>query len=300
MAKVSYNIYYIYNTGTVRSEKQNMFGYVTPYEPELRVKEQRLYKSVYCGLCKSMGKRVCSESRMTLSYDMVFLALLRFLLVEERLEFEKGRCAASPFKKKVFISSNPTLEYCGAAGALLAYHNVRDDVNDKKGSKKLFAKLLLSSFKRMKKKAALPELDKVISLKLDELNALEKTADATPDMLGSKFGELLSEVFSYEIEGSNNLIAREIGYHIGKWIYVLDAADDYEKDKKRGEFNPIDEFVPERIESALNLELEAVSRAFELITPYDEGIMSIVSNILYLGMPHKAKNVISRTKEITT
>ena len=80
-----------------------MFGYVTPLEPELRVKEQRLYKAVYCGLCRTMGKRVCSESRLTLSYDMVFLALVRFLLSEERLELEDVRCGTSLHKKKTVI-----------------------------------------------------------------------------------------------------------------------------------------------------------------------------------------------------
>ena len=64
-----------------------MFGYVTPYESELRVKEQLFYKSTYCGLCKTMGKRVCNESRLTLSYDIVFLALVRFLLTEEKVEY---------------------------------------------------------------------------------------------------------------------------------------------------------------------------------------------------------------------
>ena len=68
-----------------------MFGYVTPLEGELKVKELQFYKSTYCGLCKAMGKRVCSESRMTLSYDVVFLVLVRFLLQEERISFVKTR-----------------------------------------------------------------------------------------------------------------------------------------------------------------------------------------------------------------
>ena len=96
-----------------------MFGYVKPYVPELKVRQNELYKAVYCGLCKTMGKRVCNESRLTLSYDIVFLALVRFLLTEEKLEFVKGRCAVSPFKKKVILKSNPSLEYSAAVGALL-------------------------------------------------------------------------------------------------------------------------------------------------------------------------------------
>lgn len=273
-----------------------MFGYVTPYESELRVKEQLFYKSTYCGLCKTMGKRVCNESRLTLSYDIVFLALVRFLLTEEKLEFRKGRCAVSPFKKKPIMKSNPSLEYSAAVGALLAYHNIADDVKDKKGFKRFLSRFLLLSARRMKKRAALPELDEFIKTKLDELDALEGSDDVTLDSAAQIFGELLSMIFAYGLDGEKKLIASEIGLHIGRWIYIADAADDYEKDKKRGEFNPLTELVPERIKTSLTLELEGASRAIELIEPYDHGIMNIVTNIIYLGLTYRADKIVKEEK----
>ena len=269
-----------------------MFGYVTPFEGELRVKEQAFYKSAYCGLCKTMGKRVCNESRLTLSYDIVFLALVRFLLTEEKIEFCKGKCAVSPFKKKAIMKSNPTLEYSAAVGALLAYHNIADDVRDKKGIKKLISRFLLFSARRMKKKAGLPELDAFIKTKLDELNLLESSSDVTVDSAAQIFGELLAKIFAYGLDGEKKMIASEIGLHIGRWIYIADAADDFEKDVKRGEFNPMTELVPERIKISLTLELEGVSRAVELIDPYDCGIMNIVTNIIYLGLTYRADKIV--------
>ncbi len=269
-----------------------MFGYVTPLESELRVKELNFYKSTYCGLCKTMGKRVCNESRLTLSYDIVFLALVRFLLTEEKLEFKSGSCAVSPFKKKAIMLSNPTLEYSAAVGALLAYHNIADDVKDKKGIKKLLSRFLLFSAKRMKKKAALLDLDLFIKNKLGELDAIEKSDEVTLDSAAQVFGELLAEIFACDLGAQAKLIASEIGLHIGRWIYIADAADDFEKDKKRGEFNPLTELNAERIKISLTLELEAVSRAVELITPYDDGIMNIVKNIIYLGLTSKANKIV--------
>ncbi|MBQ8254710.1 MAG: hypothetical protein IJY94_04320 [Clostridia bacterium] len=273
-----------------------MFGYVTPLEGELKVKEQAFYKSAYCGLCKTMGKRVCNESRLTLSYDIVFLALVRFLLTEEKLEFVNGKCAVSPFKKKPIMKSNASLEYSAAVGALLAYHNIADDVKDKKGIKRTLSRFLLFSAKRMKKRAALPDLDAFIKNKLDELDALEKSDEVTLDSAAQIFGELLSEIFANGLEGEGKLIAHEIGQHIGRWIYIADAADDYEKDVKRGEFNPLTELAPERIRISLTLELEAVSRAVELITPYDDGIMNIVKNIIYLGLPYRRDKIVKEEK----
>lgn len=269
-----------------------MFGYVTPLEGELKVKEHRLYKAVYCGLCRAMGKRVCTESRLTLSYDMVFLALVRFLLDEEPLTLEQIRCGTSVHKKRTVIARNPVLDYCGAAGAVLTYHNIADDVRDKKGFRRLAARLLLISAKRMRKKAALPILDGEVGALLTRLDGEESSADASPDSCASVFGELLGHVFAYGYEGEKRLIAYEIGFHTGKWIYLLDAADDFERDKKRGEFNPLTELSPERVMCSLNLELEGVSRALSLITPYDMGIMELTENIIYLGMPYRAKKIL--------
>ncbi len=274
-----------------------MFGYVTPLEGELKVKEQQFYKSTYCGLCKTMGKRVCSESRLTLSYDIVFLALVRFLLTDEETSFRTGRCALSPLKKRAIMKENPTLEYSAAVGALLAYHNIADDVKDKKGLRRQISRFLLFSAKRMKKKADLPDLDRFIEGKLCDLDILEHSEGASVDSAAQLFGELLSKIFYYGLEGERRLVASELGLHIGRWIYIADAADDYEKDKKRGEFNPLAEFSPDRIRVSLTLELEGASRALELITPRDDGIMSVVKNIVYLGLPSRIDKIVKDRTE---
>ncbi|MBR4880562.1 MAG: hypothetical protein IKU19_01430, partial [Clostridia bacterium] len=99
------------------------------------------------------------------------------------------------------------------------------------------------------------------------------------------FGELLGEVFGY---GTRNAELYNFGYHIGKWIYILDAADDFEKDKKSGEYNPLSEFdrLPrEALLVALTLELEAAYNAFERLEKKNEVLSSIIENILTLGMP---------------
>ena len=271
-----------------------MFGYVTPLTDELKVKEHLFYKSVYCGLCRCMGKRVCNESRVTLSYDIVFLALVRFALVGEKLEFSKGRCMASPLKQKVFLKSNPSLEYCSAAGALLAYHSLYDNVADTHGIKKVGAKIALSLSKRLRKNAALPLLDEMICGKLSELSEIEKSGEATLDSAAEKFGELLSEVFSFGLEGGNKRIASQLGYHIGKWIYTADAVDDFEDDKKENSFNPLDGIDKELLRCSMNLELEALSSAEALISYSDIGIKNIVENIIYLGLPSKMEKLLSK------
>jgi hypothetical protein len=271
-----------------------MFGYVTPKTEELLVKEHNLYKSIYCGLCKAMGKRVCHESRMTLSYDVVFLVLIRLRLSGEAVSFRAERCAASPFRKKAVMERNHALDYGAAAGALLAYHNLADDAADKRGFRRAIAVTLRGMAKRMRRKADLPALDAVLSERMAELAAWEKSGEATADGVADVFGRLLAEVFGYGLEGTDKRLSEAVGYHVGKWIYLLDAADDYEKDGRRGEFNPLPERDVASLRCALNLELDAASRAMELMPDGDPGIKRILENILYRGMPAKMEKILTR------
>ncbi len=271
-----------------------MFGYVTPLTEELKVKEHIFYKSVYCGLCRCMGKRVCTESRLTLSYDVVFLVLVRLALTGETQEFDTGRCVASPLKKKVFLKPNETLSYSAAAGALLAYYNLADNARDSRGAAKAGAGVLLGMLGRMRKKAGIPELDRLISGKLSALTEQERSGCATLDSAASLFGELLSEVFAYGLEGSGARIASQIGYHVGKWIYTADAADDFSDDRKKGSFNPLPGLDKEALRCSMTLELEAAAAAIALISLSDTGIRNIIENILYLGMPSRMEKILSR------
>ena len=58
-----------------------MLGYIRTSQGELRVREYEVYRALYCGLCKHMGKCTGQCSRMTLSYDFVFLAALRSIIL---------------------------------------------------------------------------------------------------------------------------------------------------------------------------------------------------------------------------
>ena len=276
-----------------RASGGDMFGYVTPLVDELKVKEHIFYKSVYCGLCRCMGKTVCPESTVTLSYDVVFLVLVRMALTGCTAEFGTGRCAASPMKKKPYMRSNAELEYCAAAGALLAYYNIEDNAHDGRGMKKFAAKTALLFSRRMRKNAGLDGRSGIISDKLSELSEIEKSGEKDPDRAAEKSGEMTAEVFCHSLEGGAARIAREIGFHVGKWVYFADAADDYYRDLKSGEYNPLPAPDSESLRCAMNLELEGAAAAFELIGDADPGIKNIIGNILYLGMPARAEKILS-------
>lgn len=53
-----------------------MFGYVRPAADRLTQEQTDLFRSAYCGLCRTLGRRYGLPARMILNYDLAFLAIL--------------------------------------------------------------------------------------------------------------------------------------------------------------------------------------------------------------------------------
>ena len=81
--------------------ENDMFGYVKPVVGDLLVKEHEFYRATYCGICRAMKKYTGKLSNVTLSYDSVFLALLRMLYIDDSdFGCEMRRCIAHPAKNQ--------------------------------------------------------------------------------------------------------------------------------------------------------------------------------------------------------
>ncbi len=269
-----------------------MFGYIKPMTEELKVKEHELYKSIYCGLCSAMGEHICTSNRLTLSYDIVFLALVRCCITGENIHIEKKRCMVHPVKPRNRAYIPETLRYCARVSALLTYYNIKDDIED---GGNLSSRLLLPSAKRYMKKADMPDLGDTIRTHLDELSSLEKK-EGSLDRNADCFGRLLGEVFAYGLDCAE---LYNFGYHIGKWIYIIDAADDFEKDKKAGEYNPLSEYdsLPrEVLNITCTLELEAAYNSFNRTDTCNQVLKAIIENILTLGMPKVCNEITGDNK----
>ena len=285
-----------------------MFGYIRADKPEMRLREYEYYKGVYCGLCRALGKCGGQCARMTLSYDFAFMALVRMAVEESVPTFKARRCIAHPAKKHPVAESNDILEFCAAASLLLSYHKVKDDIADEKGRKKLIAKMTLPFLGGMKRKPSKKyrELEDALVASLTALSDYEKNqAEPSLDRPAEIFGGLLADIMSYGLSGKNKKIAEKIGKHVGKWIYIVDAADDYTEDVKRNRFNPIaitkgrEMLTPDEVrglEIALTHELMEAEKAFDLIDYQDNDTKEIISNIIYLGMPKMAKKALAKTE----
>ncbi|MBO5024238.1 MAG: hypothetical protein J6D11_08035 [Clostridia bacterium] len=251
-----------------------MFGFVKPFVPLLRVGEHEFYRGAYCGLCNAMSKYTGLSSSVTLSYDMVFFALVRGALAGDEYILKKKRCAVHPLKKRTMMMQNPSLEYTARVNALLVYYKLRDDIADERAIKKMTAGVLSPAVAKMKKKAGADEtLEEAVKRSLSDLAKLEKEKCSSPDAAAQTFGALLSDLLSFGLSGANERIARQIGMHTGRAVYLADAACDFWKDKKSGSYNPfvlsfggeMTEQNAQTVKNAVLLELSALCRALELI-----------------------------------
>lgn len=290
---------------------RKVFGYVKAYQPELKLRENEFYRAVYCGLCSSMKDLTGAFSTFSLSYDMVFLILCRLAASGDRYEVKLGRCRMNPLKmkKRPVMSDGAELRYAAAVAALLTECKLEDDAADEKGVKRAAKRMLLSGSKRRLVRAKVPtELEERVRTKLSELYALEAQKPNEISSLAELFGELLGDIFAYGFDGSTARILYEIGRGTGRYIYILDAADDAEDDIKCGRYNPVDavygnltESARDELLSVIKLELAPSASALELIEVPDGGYpetLDIAKNIIYLGMPKEAERVLCGSKKV--
>ena len=286
-----------------------MFGYVQPYIPNLTVGDYEYYRAAYCGLCRSMGKICGGSSRLTLSYDGVFLALLRTALTKNAPSLERHVCPYSPLVKKNMLVGSPDMDFSAGAMGVLAALKIEDDVADEAGIKKLGALLCRPSAKKWIRGAdgldlgIAPETRK----RLDAYYAAEKEnascefSEAGIEAGAEAFGEVVGMLASRGIEQENYAIAYSVGRHVGRWIYCIDALDDLADDAKKGRYNAfiasygdsLDEDEKLTLTCLLCDESDSAMAMLEL-SDADESSRAyrIIKNILTEGMPRVARDVL--------
>lgn len=214
-----------------------MFGYVRADTPYLYIKDENLYKAAYCGLCKAIGEACGQSARMGLTYDVTFFSVLLHNIAGEDFEIENSRCLAHCMgKKRPMAKVDETSKMLGALNTVLAYLKYDDDVKDeKKGrGKRLWFKKGFARAKRDYPLLTETVIEDLQKQRLAEENggtdSVDFAADATATMLADVSDLILGEKKSES--------SRKTFYALGKWIYLTDALDDYDEDKKSGSYNP--------------------------------------------------------------
>lgn len=296
-----------------------MFGYVRPQKSELLVREYEEYRAVYCSLCRRLGKSYGAAARLTLSYDCTFYAMLLLALDLGCTGYRTGRCVVNPLKKCTFcVHGEEQFTAASALSVLMTYQKIRDDIQDSGAFGKLRGYLLLPLAACARRKAArdFPRLEQIVSDAMEQQRKVESGPFSGIDRCAEPTAFMLQGVFEWSAgsdESSDSpkfRVLRQLGYFLGRWVYLMDAADDMEKDMESGAFNPfvrqfhlngsssreeIDK-VKAYANQTLNATLSRMLAAFYLLDTKHFG--PILLNIVSKGLPEIQKEILFKKEKM--
>ncbi|HCC07894.1 MAG TPA: hypothetical protein DEP72_07035 [Clostridiales bacterium] len=274
-----------------------MFGYIRYSKGDLTFREFHIYRSYYCGVCKMIKKNFGEINRLTLNYDIVFLAILLSSIYTKENEFSYESCILSPFNKKRVVL-NECVEYCTYINMLLVYHKLLDDHLDDNSLKALAVSKLINK-KYLKAKSKYNDKAENLKVGLEKLHKLEQAGNETLENMSHNFGETFGELFVYKDDDKYAETLRKLGYNLGKYIYILDSYEDFPEDSKRKRYNPLANYehsdILPKTESIINSlinELGIISKELEL-----NHMQGLVDNVIIFGLRNKANIILKRKEE---
>ena len=261
-----------------------MLGVMMVRKDELKFREYDRYRGYYCGLCRAIGKRCSSACRMALSFEMTFLAMLHTSLYEPETESGKHRCLFHPVSKQLMLA-NEAIDYAADLSALISYYDLRDGWEDERRVDKLAASEVL---RRAAKRAGerLPRQKAAVERYVASLHEIEQKNEQNLDAAANLTGEMLAELYVMR-EDVYAKDLRELGFYLGKFIYLCDSFEDIERDIKKKNYNPLiarsgDDAFAVHCEQMLSDMMARAAMAFERLPLLEDA--EIMRNILYSGV----------------
>lgn len=283
-----------------------MFGYIKPAKAELKVKEWEAYQGIYCGLCKQLARRYGWFARMTLNYDFVFLAVLDMALREKQIHFCREHCVVHPLKKRTCCRPNESLELCCDVAMLLTCHKLEDDLHDEGFLKRTMVRLILPFARRNYRKAAAfrPELAQKLREQMQRQQQLEDGHCANVDQAGEPTACLMGQVLSSLSEDPmRRRVLERLGYLLGRFVYLIDALDDWDEDTAKGRYNPFAERAAQEQETdrramyadargTLYLTIAEMRKTYDLLGV--RSLDTVLENVLYLGLRSTVDQIMAK------
>lgn len=289
-----------------------MFGYVRPFEPELRVKELDAYKAVYCGLCGQLGRSFGPVARLTLSYDFAFLAMLHGAVNGGTPAPLRRRCYVNPLKKVPVCTGGEALELGADIAAIMLYYKLLDNIQDGGFFAKVGWSCLRPAAGQARKKAAArrPAQEAVIAEGIARQSRVERDATESLDAASEPTAALMGGLFRLltEREREQRVLER-LGYLIGRYVYVCDALDDLEKDLRSGGYNPIAlryrltregggrETARQGAVESLYMTIGEAEKTLALLELHD--FAPIIRNVVAMGLRARVSEICSKKEKAT-
>ncbi len=265
----------------------------------------------YCGVCRSIGKHYGQIPRFGLVNETGMLAMVLDVIchTNKHVKTLKRGCIAHPHKKTLSVINNDSADYAADVNVLLIYHKLKDSWYDNKNLLSEAGSLILKkAYLKASEKQA--KLSGIIERNLKKLSELEKTNCSSIDRAADPFSEIMRDIFSMYPKLDENKFAHagQLGYNIGKWIYLIDALNDLDEDIKNKSYNCLllkyDYSKEENIQDfkkriwddllfSFEMCLSAAADSWDSLTndlddtPCNKDALNYMNNVIYVGMRHK-------------
>ncbi|MCH5151867.1 MAG: hypothetical protein J1F65_04325 [Clostridiales bacterium] len=282
-----------------------MFGYLDVNKGTLEQGQRGLWQTFMCGMCFSTKSLYGNFPRMFISNDVNFFNVLFHSVTETDVEVEHKRCFSHPIKKRTVLKETDLTQKLSVANVLLTYWNVYDDTVDGGSVKK---KTALRALKKAYRKAQkdFPELDGMLSKRYQELRELEQSNCDSIDRVAHAFSQLAQDFAVIVLDDKANEYVQTLCYNVGKWIYLIDALDDAEKDVKRRNYNPFVacygvKSAAELGEKYDEIQFEMYAVLNRIAQAYNDLNLSkytcILNNVLFESIRNKTKEILNGYKK---
>ncbi len=268
-----------------------MFGIAVARLDQVSEAAKARYQSLYCGLCHTLKERYGQAPRVTLSYDLTFLAMLQGSLFEGDEEQGHERCASHP-AKGIAYTVNPQMPYAADLSVALAYHKCLDDIHDEgsvaaRGTEALLHRHYEHAYTRIPAECA------AIERCMDEIRLIEEDPTSAPDDAALAFGGLMAELFAHDA-GFWEPHMRALGFAIGRVVYLMDAAVDLQEDEKSGSYNPFAHkgMTDEELREMLGALALDAAEAFDAL-PLERDL-DLLQSVIYSGIWQKFNALYSK------
>ena len=263
-----------------------MFGYINADINQLSEEDKTKYRQFYCGLCHALGDKAGVKAQLLLNYDLCFLAILLQSLYEPDITSDRHRCIIHPIKLKDYYQSE-AIEYACDMDIILSYHSLMDNYKDDNSKlSKLAADSLKKDYDRIKD--IYPRQTAAVEEYIAKLSAAELAKESNLDKISSYTGEMLGTLMNWK-DDAWGCTLHCMGFHMGKFIYILDAYDDLKKDEKHGSYNPLSFMKnesPKEFETFVRINLTSLmaecAKSFERLPIVENA--NILRNIIYSGV----------------
>lgn len=276
-----------------------MFGYIYVNQKDLSEESKKQYQAYYCGLCQVLKKSSGVKGQILLNYDMTFLIILLTGLYELQNREKMFVCPLHPGKKKLAYINEASV-YASDMNVLLSYYNLVDDWEDDHSLPKyMISQMLKKDYRRIARKY--PRQAQAVETYVRHLDMLERKKEDNIDAISGLTGEMLGEIFAWK----DDIWAEELhclGFYMGKFIYLMDAYEDLEKDVRKNEYNPFMKLAKQNhrdFETISKLILTSMmsecAKSFERLPILLHA--DIIRNILYSGVWSKYEYLQEKKKK---